>query len=149
MHRKVSFSSILVTQRGHILQKFGLALHIFFLNPVWFSFKRRNSSEKVFNLLFNTDVNKVVLYLWENDISILPRFLGKTSCKRFSPQIIFHCCSKSSINRNCCRNNGSSLHGTHDYGFFARDASTMGYWPVGEIMTSLLPFVTHMQKLSY
>jgi hypothetical protein len=29
----------------------------FFLKPVWFSFKRRNSSEKVFNLLFNTDVN--------------------------------------------------------------------------------------------
>ena len=24
---------------------------------VWFSFKRRNSSEKVFNLLYNTDVN--------------------------------------------------------------------------------------------
>jgi hypothetical protein len=27
------------------------------MKPVWFSFKRRNSSEKVFNLLFNTDVN--------------------------------------------------------------------------------------------
>ena len=29
----------------------------FFLKIVWFSFKRRNSSEKVFNLLYNTDVN--------------------------------------------------------------------------------------------
>jgi hypothetical protein len=25
----------------------------------------------------------------------------------------------------------------------------MGYWPGGEIMASLLPVVTHMQKLSY
>jgi hypothetical protein len=29
----------------------------FFLKIVWFSFKRRNSSEKVLNLLYNTDVN--------------------------------------------------------------------------------------------
>jgi hypothetical protein len=29
----------------------------FFLKIVWFSFKRRNSSEKIFNLLYNTDVN--------------------------------------------------------------------------------------------
>ena len=29
----------------------------FFLSPVWFSFKRRNSSETLFNLLFYTDVN--------------------------------------------------------------------------------------------
>jgi hypothetical protein len=28
-----------------------------FLKIVWFSFKRRNSSEKVLNLLYNTDVN--------------------------------------------------------------------------------------------
>jgi hypothetical protein len=33
--------------------------------------------------------------------------------------------------------------------FFARDASDMGYQPWGEIMASLLPVVTHMQKLSY
>ena len=33
--------------------------------------------------------------------------------------------------------------------FFARDASIMGYWPGGEIMASLFPVVTHMQKLSY
>ena len=29
----------------------------FFLRIVWFSFKRNNSSEKVLNLLYNTDVN--------------------------------------------------------------------------------------------
>ena len=29
----------------------------FFLKIVWFSFKRRNSSEKVLNLLYYTDVN--------------------------------------------------------------------------------------------
>jgi hypothetical protein len=38
-------------------------------------------------------------------------------------------------------NKGSDLHETHDYGFFARDASNMGYWPGGEIMASLLPVV--------
>ena len=33
--------------------------------------------------------------------------------------------------------------------FFARDVSDMGYQPGGELMASLLPVVTHMQKLSY
>jgi hypothetical protein len=32
---------------------------------------------------------------------------------------------------------------------FARDVSDMGYQPGGEIMASLLPVVTHMQKLAY
>jgi hypothetical protein len=41
------------------------------------------------------------------------------------------------------------LHKVHYYGFFARDISDMGYQPGGEIMASLLPVVTHMQKLSY
>jgi len=35
------------------------------------------------------------------------------------------------------------------YGFFAREVSDMGSQPEGEIMASLLPVVTHMQKLSY
>ena len=35
----------------------------FFLKIVWFSFKRRNSSEKVFNLLYNTDVNNFPKHL--------------------------------------------------------------------------------------
>jgi hypothetical protein len=33
--------------------------------------------------------------------------------------------------------------------FFARDVPDMGYQPGSEIMASLLPVVTHMQKLSY
>jgi len=33
--------------------------------------------------------------------------------------------------------------------FFARDVSDMGSQPEGEIMASLLPVVTHMQKLAY
>ena len=33
--------------------------------------------------------------------------------------------------------------------FFARDVSDMGYQPGGEIMASLLPVATHMQKLAY
>jgi hypothetical protein len=41
------------------------------------------------------------------------------------------------------------LHETHYYGFFARDVSDMGYQRGSEIMASLLPVVTHMQKLSY
>ena len=31
----------------------------FFLNPIGFSFKRRNSSETVFNILFITDLNNL------------------------------------------------------------------------------------------
>jgi len=38
------------------------------------------------------------------------------------------------------------LHDTHDYGFFARDASNMGYWLGHEILASLLPVVKHMKK---
>ena len=34
----------------------------------------------------------------------------------------------------------------HDYGFFARNVSNMGYWPGGETMASLPPVSTHMQK---
>jgi hypothetical protein len=34
-------------------------------------------------------------------------------------------------------------------GFFARDISDMGFQPGSESMASLLPVVTHMQKLSY
>jgi hypothetical protein len=41
------------------------------------------------------------------------------------------------------------LHETHYYGFFARDVSDMSYQRGSEIMASLLPVVTHMQKLSY
>ena len=33
--------------------------------------------------------------------------------------------------------------------FFTRDVSDIGYQPGGEIMTSLLPVVTHMQKPLY
>jgi hypothetical protein len=44
---------------------------------------------------------------------------------------------------------GSDLHETHYYGFFARVVSDMGYQPGGEAMASLLPVVTHMQKPSY
>jgi hypothetical protein len=32
---------------------------------------------------------------------------------------------------------------------FLHETSDMGYQPGGEIMTSLLPVITHMQKLSY
>ena len=46
-------------------------------------------------------------------------------------------------------NTGSSLHEMHYHGFFARDISDMGYQPGGEIMASLLPVGTHMQKLAY
>ena len=42
---------------------------------------------------------------------------------------------------------GNNLHETHDYGIFAWDASNMGYSPGDEIIASLLPVVTHMQKL--
>ena len=41
------------------------------------------------------------------------------------------------------------MHETHYYGFFARDLSDMGYQPGGEIMASLLPVITHMQKHAY
>jgi hypothetical protein len=33
--------------------------------------------------------------------------------------------------------------------FFARDVSDMGCQPGGETVASVLPVVTHMQKLSY
>jgi len=33
--------------------------------------------------------------------------------------------------------------------FFARDIPDMGYQPGGEIMASLLPVITHMQKHAY
>ena len=33
--------------------------------------------------------------------------------------------------------------------FFARDVSDMGFQPGGEIMASLLPVVTNMQKQAY
>lgn len=33
--------------------------------------------------------------------------------------------------------------------FFAREVSDMGYQPGGEIMASLFPVVTHLQKLAY
>ena len=43
-----------------------------------------------------------------------------------------------------------TCHETHYYGFFfARDVSDMDYHPGGEIMASLLPVGTHMQKLAY
>jgi hypothetical protein len=35
----------------------------------------------------------------------------------------------------------------HDYGFFARDASNMDYWPGDEIMVSLLPVVLHIYNI--
>jgi hypothetical protein len=34
-------------------------------------------------------------------------------------------------------------------GVFSRDVSDMGYQPGDEIMASLLPVVTHMQKQAY
>jgi hypothetical protein len=37
----------------------------------------------------------------------------------------------------------------HYYGFFAGDVSDMGHQPGGEIIASLPPVVTHMQRLSY
>ena len=75
MHRKVSFSSVLVAQSVHIYKTKMLSSMIvyFFLNPVGFSFKRRNSSEKVFNLLFITDVNNLPKQL---KIVIGRKFLG-------------------------------------------------------------------------
>ena len=60
MHRKVSFSSVLVAQSAHIyITKMLSSIVYFFLNPVGFSLKRRNSLEKVFNLLFITDLNNL------------------------------------------------------------------------------------------
>jgi hypothetical protein len=52
----------------------------FFLRIVWFSFKRRNSSEKIFNLLYNTDVNN------------FPKQLKMITGKRFTNlcEIIYH-----------------------------------------------------------
>ena len=35
----------------------------------------------------------------------------------------------------------------HDYGFFARDASDMGYQSGGEIMASVLSVVTHAETV--
>ena len=47
----------------------------FFLKIVWFSFKRRNSSEKVLNLLYNTDVNNFPKQLLSYRPQTLDHFL--------------------------------------------------------------------------
>ena len=52
----------------------------FFLSPVGFSFKRRNSSEKVFNLLFITDLNNLPKQL---KIVIGRKFLGSVFAPLF------------------------------------------------------------------
>ena len=73
MHRKVSFCSVLVAQSGHIYNKMLSSIVYFFLDPVGFSFKMRNSSEKGFNLLFITDLNNL-----PNQLKIVlgQKFLG-------------------------------------------------------------------------
>ena len=53
-------------------------------------------------------------------------------CKQTSPEIPEVTCTRRTI-----------------MDFFARDVFDMGYQPDGEIMASLLPVVTHMQKQAY
>ena len=80
-------------------------------------------------------------------------FTSVNVCKQTTPGIPEVTCElmlfdgPSQYSSKCkCKCN---LHETHDYGFIARDVPDMGYQPGGEIMASLLPVATHMQKLSY
>ena len=57
--------------------------------------------------------------------------LSVNACKQATPEVPEVTCTRRAI------------------WIFARDASDMGYWPGGDIMASLLPVATHMQKLSY
>ena len=77
----------------------------------------------------------------DETISPTQRCVSGNVYKQTSPEIPAVTCTRLTIM--------GFLHETHYYGFFARDVSDMGYQRGSEIMASLLPVVTHMQKLSY
>jgi hypothetical protein len=80
MDRKLSFFLNFSSSKLPWITKVISRVENFFLNIVWFSFKRRNSSEKVFNLLYNTDVNNFPKQL---KMVTGPKFLGSVFAPLF------------------------------------------------------------------